>query len=148
MLPRQKATKHATPDSWDLVPSRWDKMFSAKLFSEKFQKVPEHFRYPLKLFWAWSETFSVLWFLSAESINSGYGSFGTFPVFLSENSQKFPDQFWHPLIISMRCRNPFWPNNIFRNIFSVLPKLFRCSLSGTLPLSPKLFRWFSLRLPV
>src|SRR3989337_996931 len=52
MLPRQKATKHATPDSWDLVPSRWDKMFSAKLFSEKFQKVPEHFWHPLKLFWA------------------------------------------------------------------------------------------------
>src|SRR3989337_1565415 len=45
MLPRQKATKQATPDSWDLVPSRWDKMFSAKLFSEKFQKVSEHFRF-------------------------------------------------------------------------------------------------------
>src|SRR3990170_4944417 len=45
--------------SWDLVPSRWDKMFSATISSEKFRKVPEHFRHPLKLFWTLSGTFPV-----------------------------------------------------------------------------------------
>jgi hypothetical protein len=59
MFPSQKATKQADHDSWDLVPSRWDKMFFRVYSSEKFWKVPKHFRHPLKLLWTRSKTFSV-----------------------------------------------------------------------------------------
>jgi hypothetical protein len=47
--PKGGAPKNSPHDPWDLVPSRWDKMFSATIISKKFQKVPEHFRHPLKL---------------------------------------------------------------------------------------------------
>lgn len=134
VLPRQKATKHVTPNSWDLVPSCWDKMFSAKHFFWKILEGPRTFPGPSKLFWAWSETFPVRWFLSAKSNNGGYGSSETFSIFLSENSQKFPDQFWGPLRISRRVPKPFWPNNnsettfrFYQNSFDVLsPELFHC----------------------
>lgn len=57
-----KQPKNSSHEPWDLVPSRWDKMFSATISSEKFRKVPEHFRHPLKLFWTCSKTFSAWWF--------------------------------------------------------------------------------------
>ena len=85
---------------------------------------------------------------SAKSIWSGSGSSGTFPFFLPKNSQKFPEWFWHPPRIIRHVPKPIWLNGISRNNFSVLPKLFRCSLSGTFPVCPKLFRQISLRLPV
>src|SRR3989337_2100012 len=47
--PQGEAPQNSPHVTWDLVPSRWDKMFSATVTSEKFQKVPEHFRHPLKL---------------------------------------------------------------------------------------------------
>ena len=47
--PQGEAPQNSPHLTWDLVPSRWDKMFSATVTSEKFRKVPEHFRHPLKL---------------------------------------------------------------------------------------------------
>ena len=46
-----KTAQNSPHVSWDLVPSRWDKMFSVTITSKKFRKVPEHFRHPLKLSW-------------------------------------------------------------------------------------------------
>ena len=85
-----KTAQNSPHVSWDLVPSRWDKMFSVTISSEKFRKVPEHFRYPLKLFWACAETFPVWWFSSAKSNNSGSGGSGTFPGFFSRKIPEAP----------------------------------------------------------
>jgi hypothetical protein len=86
--------------------------YSQRHFSAivKFKNIyvgPEHFQYPLKQFWTHSETFPDQWFSSAKSNHSGSGCSGTFPVFLSEKSQKFPEQFWHPPRISRHVLKPF-----------------------------------------
>ena len=65
---------------------------------------------------------------SAKSIWSGSGSSGTFPVFLPENSQKFPEWFWHPPRIIRHVPKPIWLYGILWNNFSVSPELFRYPL--------------------
>jgi hypothetical protein len=72
---------------------------------------------------------------SAKSIWSGFGSSGTFPVFIPENSRKFPEWFWHPPRIIRHVPKPIWLYGILWNNFSVSPELIRWPLCGTFPLS-------------
>jgi hypothetical protein len=53
---------------------------------------------------------------------------GTFPVFIPENSRKFPEWFWHSPRIIRHVLKPFWLNGIPWNNFLVSPELFRYSL--------------------
>jgi hypothetical protein len=75
VLPPQKATKHGLPPKGGaptkqptnhgiLSPHAGTRCFPRPFLPKKIRKVPEHFWYPLKLFWACFETFPVWWFNS------------------------------------------------------------------------------------
>ena len=110
----------------------------------KFQKVSRTILGPSKNYQACAETNLTLWctpkqlfglviFICEKQLKR-FRQSGTFPVFVSEKSQKLPEQFWYLPIISRHVPKPIWLYGTLRNNFSVLPKLFRCSLS------PELFR--------
>ena len=126
--------------------------FFASEKSVKFSVCLEHFQHPTKWFWTCSETFPDHWFSSAKSNLSISGSSKKFPKkYFNLFSRKIPEVTRTILAPSKSTRclpEPFRLSGSLRNNFSVLPKLFRCSLSGTFPFSPKPFRWLSLRLPV
>ena len=73
------------------------------------------------------------WVLSTPA-SSGSGSSRTFPVFISKNSIKFPEWFWHPPRIIRHVPKPIWLYGILWNNFSVSPELIRW------PLLSELFR--------